>query len=121
MGFGQAISSGFNNITKFDGRSSRSAFWFFYLFVVIVNFVVSLITGTGRGGSGFLFFIGWIISIVLILATIAVGCRRLHDTGKSGWLQLLWFIPCIGWIVLIVFWAQPGNPGDNQHGPAPAA
>lgn len=121
MGFGEAISSGFNNITNFEGRSSRPAFWWFVLAVWIINVVVSLITGVGRGGNGFLYFIGWIISIILLLATIAVGCRRLHDTGKSGWLQLLWIIPCIGAIILIVFWAMPGTPGDNKYGPQPTA
>lgn len=121
MGFGEAISSGFANMTNFNGRASRPAFWWFYLAVIIINFVVSLITGTGRGGSGFLAIIGWIISIVLVLATLAVGCRRLHDTGKTGWLQLLWLIPCVGWIIMIVLWAMPGTPGDNQYGPAPAA
>mgnify|MGYP003501014650 FL=1 len=121
MGFGQAIASGFNNITNFEGRSSRPAFWYFYLFVIIVNFVVSLITGAGRGGSGFFTIIGWIISLLLLLATLAVGCRRLHDTGKSGWLQLLWLIPCVGWIIMIIFWAQPGTAGDNQYGPPPTA
>ena len=103
------------------GRSSRPAFWYFYLFVIIVNFVVSLITGAGRGGSGFFTIIGWIISLLLLLATLAVGCRRLHDTGKSGWLQLLWLIPCVGWIIMIIFWAQPGTAGDNQYGPPPTA
>jgi hypothetical protein len=43
--------------------------------------------------------------------------RRLHDTGKSGWLQLLWLIPCIGFIILIVLLVQPGNPGENSYGP----
>ena len=54
------------------------------------------------------------------LATLAVGCRRLHGTGKSGWLQLLLLIPCIGAIILIVFWVQPSTPGDNAYGPVPA-
>jgi uncharacterized membrane protein YhaH (DUF805 family) len=65
--------------------------------------------------------VGWVISIILTLATIAVGCRRLHDTGKSGWLQLLWLIPCVGWIIMIVLWAQAGTPADNQYGPPPTA
>ena len=57
----------------------------------------------------------------LWLATLAVGCRRLHDTGKSGWLQLLLLIPCVGFIVLVVFWVQPTVPGDNVYGAPPSA
>lgn len=121
MSFGQAVSSGFANITNFEGRASRSAFWWWVLLIFIINVAVSLVFGNGRGGSGFLLFLGWVISIILWLATIAVGCRRLHDTGKSGWLQLLALIPCVGIIILVVFWVQPGAVGDNVHGPAPAA
>ena len=121
MGFGQAISHNLSNMTNFSGRAGRPEFWYWVLAIWLLNLLVSLFTGglTGRD-NGFLWFIGWVISIILTLATIAVGCRRLHDTGKSGWLQLLWFIPCVGWIIMIIFWAQPGTTGDNQYGPAPA-
>jgi uncharacterized membrane protein YhaH (DUF805 family) len=122
MGFGQAISHNLNNITNFSGRASRPEFWWWVLAIWILNVVVSLFTGGLTGSNnGFLWFVGWIISIILTLATIAVGCRRLHDTGKSGWLQLLWFIPCVGWIVLVIFWAQAGTPTDNQYGPPASA
>ena len=117
MGFVEAISSGFANITNFSGRSSRSAFWWWMLFIWVLEIIISLISGNGRGGSGFLAFIGLIIGLILWLATLAVGCRRLHDTGKSGWLQLLLLVPCVGVIVLIVFWVQPSTPGDNAYGP----
>ena len=119
MGFMEAITSGFGNITNFEGRSSRSAFWWWMVFIWIIELVVSLVTGGGRG-SGFFALLGTLIMLVLWLATLAVGCRRLHDTGKSGWLQLLLLIPCIGAIVLIVFWVQPTTPGDNAYGAATA-
>lgn len=122
MGFGEAISTNLSKITDFTGRASRSEFWWWILAVWIINFVVSLIFGNWRGGTGgFLWFLGWVISIILTLVTLAVGCRRLHDTGKSGWLQLLWLIPCVGFIILIVFWVQPSAAGDNQYGPPPTA
>jgi uncharacterized membrane protein YhaH (DUF805 family) len=121
MGFGQAISHNLSNMTNFEGRAGRAEFWWWVLAVWIINILVSLLTGgwTGRE-NGFLAFIGFVIAVILTLATIAVGCRRMHDTGKSGWMQLLWFIPCVGWIIMIVLWAQPGTPGDNQYGPPPA-
>lgn len=121
MSFGQAISSGFANMTNFEGRASRSEFWWWVLFIYIIEIVVSLVTGLGRGNSGFLSFLGYIIVIILWLATIAVGCRRLHDTGKSGWLQLLMIIPCVGFIILLVFWVQPSTPGANAYGSPPTA
>jgi uncharacterized membrane protein YhaH (DUF805 family) len=121
MGFGEAISTNLSKITDFTGRASRPEFWWWILAIWILNLIVSLISGGWRGGSGFLWFIGWVISIILVLATLAVGCRRLHDTGKSGWLQLLLLIPCIGVIILIIFWVQPGNSTGDKYGPAPAS
>jgi len=61
-----------------------------------------------------------LLGLVLFVPSIAVGARRLHDTGKSGWLQLLHLIPILGTIVLIVFWVQDGNIGDNKYGSEPA-
>ncbi|MFN8170930.1 MAG: DUF805 domain-containing protein [Candidatus Nanopelagicales bacterium] len=121
MGFGEAISTNLSKITDFTGRASRPEFWWWILAVWILNLIVSLISGGWRGGSGFLWFIGWVISIILVLATLAVGCRRLHDTGKSGWFQLIYLIPCVGWIIMIFLFVQPGTAGDNQYGPPPAS
>lgn len=117
MGFGEAISSGLKNVTNFSGRASRSEFWWYALFIWIVAIILHLIlnaiglNGNSMVGTGF-----YIVYVLEILALVAVGCRRLHDTGKSGWLQLLWIIPCVGPIILIVFWAMAGDPGDNAHG-----
>jgi uncharacterized membrane protein YhaH (DUF805 family) len=122
MGFGQSISTVISKIGVFDGRASRSEFWWWYLLIVIVNFAVSildwLIFGRESMGMG---IIGWIFSILVLLISLSVGARRLHDTGKTGWLQLLILIPCVGFIILIVFWAMPSQAGDNQYGPAPTA
>lgn len=96
------------------------------LFLWLISFVINIFTGgigAAMGGDrefGFLILVGYVIWIILVLATLAVGCRRLHDTGRSGWWQLLWLLPCIGPIILIIFWAQAGNPGDNQYGPPTA-
>jgi uncharacterized membrane protein YhaH (DUF805 family) len=114
MGFGEAISYNLSNITNFSGRAGRPEFWWWVLAVWIFELIVAVVLGRG---NGFIAFVAYVIYLVLWLATIAVGCRRLHDTGKSGWLQLLALIPCIGVIILIVFWVQPGTPGDNAYGP----
>jgi uncharacterized membrane protein YhaH (DUF805 family) len=119
MGFAEAITSGFGSMTRFSGRAQRSEFWYWILFVAILQIVVFLLGGLlGRNDNPLVGLVFNLIAAVLILATLAVGCRRLHDTGKTGWLQLLLFIPCIGHIILIVLWLPASQPGDNQYGPA---
>jgi uncharacterized membrane protein YhaH (DUF805 family) len=122
MGFGESIKHVFGNLTNFSGRASRSEFWWFYLFIVIVAAVLSIIasaTGASSGSGGGV--ITFIIYVIVILAILSVSVRRLHDSNKSGWLILLNLLPCIGPIILIIFWVQPSTEGDNRHGPRPTA
>ena len=124
MGFGQAISYNFSNMTNFSGRASRSEFWWWILFIWIISIVVNIVTGGWNFSStdrGFLYWVGVIIGIILWLATLAVTIRRLHDTGRSGWWVLLWFICCIGGLIVLIFCIQPSQPADNQYGPPPTA
>ena len=127
MGFGQAISSGFSNLTNFSGRASRSEFWWWMLFIWIINVIlaaiINLVTPSSSSTSSLGFFGNvavLIVSVVFFLATLAVAVRRLHDTGRSGWWVLLYWVCCIGTIILIVFWVQPSQPNDNAYGAAPA-
>ena len=119
--FSEAATRGFSRLFDFSGRSSRSEFWWFYLFVVIVQIVVqglvAVIIGTDSGIYTLLVFI---LAIALAIPLYAAGSRRMHDTGKSGWLQLLVLIPCVGIIIMIVLWAQAGSDVDNQYGAPPA-
>ena len=64
-------------------------------------------------------FAGSIYSLALLIPGLSAGARRLHDTGRSGWWQLLWLVPIIGWLVLIVFLAQDSHEGENDYGPNP--
>lgn len=104
----------------FSGRARRKEYWMFTLFNVIISIILGIadsILGTSNDqGSGLL---GGIYSLAVLLPSIAVTVRRLHDTNRSGWWALLLLLPIIGWIVLIVFAAMEGNPGDNQYGPDP--
>ena len=115
MTFGQSIQYCFSNYANFNGRASRPQFWWFTLFVFVVGLVLSILDRVifGRSNIGVLSTIWWLATIV---PHLAVGCRRLHDTAKSGWYQLLILICCIGYIPLIIFWAQPTTPGPNQYG-----
>jgi uncharacterized membrane protein YhaH (DUF805 family) len=136
MSFGQAVRSCLSKYATFDGRATRSEFWWFYLFTLIVSFVVLLpgyilmIAGAAASSDssspGVVFWLGLVLIIIGALASLAlyipflaVGCRRLHDRGQSGWLQLLLLVP-YGNIVLLVFWVMEGTPGDNAYGPKPA-
>jgi len=138
MGFGQAIKHVFSNYATFRGRASRSEFWWWYLFTVIVSAVIYLISvplGLTVGGGEWVVGSGAeaqviaipgtpILSLVWFLAivipTIAVGARRLHDTDRTGWWWLIYFLCCIGPIVLIIFWVMDSTPGPNRYGEGPA-
>jgi len=131
MSFSDAVRTCLQKYVSFDGRATRSEFWWFYLFYVLVSavgyipvVVVGLIAGSEETGVlnalWALFMIAWaLLLLALVLPILAVGCRRLHDRGQSGWLQLLLLVPC-GSIVLLVFWVMEGTPGDNAYGPRPA-
>ena len=101
MGFGEAIKVCFNKYADFSGRASRAEFWWFYLF----TFLVSLIS------CG-------VACLVFLIPQYAVGARRLHDTGRSGWLQLLGLVPFVG-LILIYWWVLEGDQGTNQYGGKP--
>lgn len=96
MTFQESIKVCFNKYVEFEGRAKRPEFWWFVLFTVVTSLVLGAISNALSG----------IFSLAVFLPSIAVGARRLHDIGKSGWWQLLWFIPVIGWIVLIYWAAQ---------------
>ncbi|GAA6153560.1 DUF805 domain-containing protein [Pseudoteredinibacter isoporae] len=99
----------------FSGRARRKQYWMYILFYIIFSIVVSIvdsILGTA--------FLGAIYGLALLVPSLAIGARRLHDTGRSGWWQLLYLIPLIGLIVMIVFLVQDSHP-DNEYGPNPKA
>jgi uncharacterized membrane protein YhaH (DUF805 family) len=108
---------------EFSGRARRKEFWMFTLFNVIIQIILSIIdriigTDYGNGSSGVLTSI---YGLAVLLPSIAVGIRRLHDTNRSGWWILIGLIPCVGWIILIVWYATEGVAGPNQYGPDPKA
>lgn len=112
MSFIQAIQSGFQNYANFEGRSSRSAYWYWALF----GFLLGLIPGVLA-----ILPLQLLISLALLLPGLAVGARRLHDINRSGW-NLLWlFLPLLGAIYLIYLLVQPSDVGPNQYGEAPMA
>jgi uncharacterized membrane protein YhaH (DUF805 family) len=111
-----AIKSVLTNYTNFAGRARRAEYWWFFLFSSLLNMFFSQVLPSSTGVQ----LLSWLISLALLLPSIAVGVRRLHDTGKSGWLLLI-ALTIIGVIPLIIFLATPGNPDSNKYGPSPKA
>ena len=104
MTFTESIETCFKKYSVFEGTAVRSEYWWFALFLFLVGAGLSLVSETAAA----------VFNLATIVPSLAAGARRLHDTDRSGWWQLLMFIPVIGWIVLIVFLAQEGKP--NRYG-----
>jgi len=96
---------------NFSGRAIRSEYWWFILAYIIAYLVLAIVDYV-LGAQ----LLTAILSLGLLIPSIAVGVRRLHDLDKSGWWLLLGFVPIIG-LILIYWFAQPGTPGANRFGP----
>lgn len=105
----------------FGGRARRSEYWYFALFSIIASVVLSIVDGvlgtynatTGMGAFSTVYGLG------VLIPSIAVSIRRLHDTDRSGWWLLIALIPILGLIALLIFATQDSKPGTNQYGPNP--
>ena len=105
----------------FSGRSRRKEYWFFVLFVVIISIVLTTIDGLigaydRSSGAGLL---STIFSLAILIPSISVSVRRLHDIDRTGWWVLISLVPLVGWIVLLVFHVQDSTPSTNRYGPNP--
>ena len=113
-----------NNYANWDGRASRSEYWWFNLFNLIINIVTDVIDSSlGMGmiayGVG---YVGFIAFLALLLPSFCVSVRRLHDLGKSGWWLLIAIIPIVNFIgifVILVFTLMEGEKQPNQYGKVP--
>ncbi len=104
----------------FDGRARRKEYWMFTLFNLIASFVLGFIDGMlGLTTSSGLGPLGGLYTLAVLVPSIAVSIRRLHDTGRSGWWLLLVFVPLIGGLALLVFMVLDSQSGQNQFGPNP--
>jgi len=121
MTFPDAVKVCLSKYADFSGRARRSELWYFVLWTFLASIVASIldvILGTRWGsGSG---LIETVCSLALLLPSLAVGARRLHDISRSGWWLLFGLVPCAGLIVLVVFFVLDSHP-DNQYGPSPKA
>ena len=119
MTFSEAVQTALlRKYADFQGRATRPEFWWFMLAILLATVVAALVDEFALGGHSVL---ESLVSLATIVPSLSVGARRLHDTDRSGWWQLLSLIPLIGAIVLIVWWAQPGDGAPNRFGEPPAA
>jgi uncharacterized membrane protein YhaH (DUF805 family) len=114
MNFGQAITSGFSNYVGFAGRAARSEYWYWVLFAILGG-VASRIIDAGLG----LYLVNPLFDLAILLPSLAVGIRRLHDLDRTGWWILLWLIPLVGTIILIIWFCSRGTTGPNRFGADP--
>lgn len=110
MGFTEAIKTCFNKYATFQGRASRSEYWYWCLFYFLI-FILTEVP--------YIEYLALIAALLVVIPSISVGVRRLHDIGKSGWWYLVAFIPLIGGLILLYFAVLDSQPGENQYGPNP--
>ena len=119
MSFGEAISTCLKKGVTFSGRASRAEYWWFYLFIVLVGMGIGLVSGlllvAVGGGERQIDLISNLYSVVTAIPMTAAATRRLHDTGRSGWWQLI-ALTGIGIFVLIYWFAQKGEGVPNKYG-----
>ena len=111
----------FENYANFNGRARRSEYWYFALASGIISIVLNIIDRVAGSNFGIAEtgIISSLYSLLVLLPSIAVGVRRLHDVGKSGWFILIIFIPIIGAIWLLILACTEGDRGTNAYGPDP--
>ena len=120
MGFIETIEVCFTKYFNFSGRARRSEYWFFALFTLLTtSFFVYFEGYMGIFPNTDQAILANIFSLLVIIPSIAVGVRRLHDTNHSGWWLLLSFVIIIGWVVLLIWYCKNSDEGDNRFGSNP--
>ena len=116
---------------EFNGRSRRKEFWLFSLFCMVVSLGIDLATGgawshiasgtyaMGTKSNLVSTSLSGLFSLINLIPTLSVTLRRLHDVDRSGWWMLLYFVPVIGWLILLVFFCLDGTYGSNRYGADP--
>jgi len=121
VSFTDAVRACMQKYADFSGRARRSEYWWFYLFTGLVGVAAVTVLGVIAlilDATWPLYLVD-LVMLTLLVPSLAVTVRRLHDTGRSGWWWFLGFVPLVGPIILIVWFATDGQPGPNQYGPSP--
>ncbi len=119
MGFSEAVASVFKNYANFKGRARRSEYWYFVLFNMIASGLLTAIATVGE--SSFFAILQSVYTLAVVIPSLAVIWRRLHDIGKSGACYFVALIPLVGAIIVLVWLCKDSQMQDNQYGPCPKA
>lgn len=122
MGFAEAVKVGISKFFSPYGRSSRSEFWWWYIFTLIITCFFGIWGGFVSGRQVENWTLGVIMDVIGFVFGVSMWCaeiRRLHDTGRSGWNTCWAFIPLVGWIYVLYLLCQPTQPGANRYGDQP--
>ncbi len=111
----------------FEGRTARDVFWYYvlaYIVLYVIASVLESILGFGAlGPFGYFYYnprpLTGLLLLALLLPSLGIAARRLHDTGRSAWWLLIGLIPLVGWLILVYWYVRPGTVGTNQFGPDP--
>ena len=113
MDFKEIISNFITVVTQkyfcFEGRTSRKSFWQYILVYIIVSAILNVVPGIGK----YLYAV-WFLA--LLCPTLGITARRLHDTGRTGWIQLLALIPVVGGLIVLFLCIPEGSSEANQYG-----
>ena len=101
----------------FSGRARRTEYWLFALFNIIIAVLLGVVDYVLSSPG----IVGMVFALAVLIPSIAVGVRRLHDTDRSGWWLLIAFVPIVGTIAMLVFLVLDSNPGANRFGANPKA
>ena len=112
-----AIKTCFKKYFVFKGRAKKSEYWWFFLFLILASFASQLLDVVVLGQSFWINYgpINTIVNLILIIPILSAGARRLHDTNRSGWWQLL-ILTIVGYIPLIIWLASEGKKKKNKFG-----
>ncbi|MBW3095725.1 DUF805 domain-containing protein [Pseudohoeflea coraliihabitans] len=116
--FVSSVKTVLSKYATFTGRARRPEYWWYVLFYFVGGLVTGFLDGLLFGAAADFSPLNTIFTLALIIPSIAVTARRLHDIGRSGWWQLIWFIPLVGWIVMIYWTTRRGDELSNRYGPA---
>lgn len=123
VGFGEAISRAFSNYCNFSGRASRSEFWWFALFNYLVAMAIYspniYFVILGRGYSVGIQIVYYLYCLAVLLPSLGLTWRRLHDIGKAGGWYFIGLIPIVGAIILLVWLCKDSEPCENRFGSVP--
>lgn len=104
------------NYCNFSGRASRSEFWWFYLFNIILSAVIGIVFCWSENAMN---IATGLVNLALLLPSLGLAVRHLHDIDKSGWWIFISLIPIIGWILLIIWYCKDSQMETNEYGPVP--